>query len=380
MSVILRMGRKYAGGLTAASYFPDLSGGGAERLHTHLVAPFRDLGIKPSFLLDHKGGALISMVPPDVDIHVLEASRSIAALPKLVRHLQRNPPDVLISNMEHMNVIAVVARVLARARTRIVVTQHNALSEQIKRTSLQWRVLPALYRRVLPHADAIVAVSTGVADDLADTAGIDRRSIQVIHNGVIDADFDERAGREWDHPWFRPGSPPVIVGMGRLVPQKDFGVLVRAFGRVAAQGDARLMILGEGEERAALEALVETEGLSDRVAIPGFVANPLPIVRQAAVFVMSSRFEGFGNVIAEALAVGTPVVSTDCPHGPAEILADGMFGRLVPVRDDAAMATAIMAAMAESGDRNGRIRRGRYFSVGRCAADYAALFERITSR
>ena len=186
MSVGLKLSDGGARRLIAASYFPDLSGGGAERLHTLLVAPFRSLGIKPSFLLDQEGGALMGTVPSDVSVHVLEASRTLAALPKLVRHLRRNPPDVLISNMEHMNIIAVVAKMLARAPTRVVVTQHNALSQQVKRRSAQWRVIPALYRRILPHADAIVAVSEGVADDLAKTAGIRRESIDVIHNGVED--------------------------------------------------------------------------------------------------------------------------------------------------------------------------------------------------
>ncbi|MEA3389278.1 glycosyltransferase [Sphingobium sp. CCH11-B1] len=379
MSVGLKLSDGGARRLTAASYFPDLSGGGAERLHTLLVAPFRSLGIKPSFLLDQEGGALMGTVPSDVSVHVLEASRTLAALPKLVRHLRRNPPDVLISNMEHMNIIAVVAKMLARAPTRVVVTQHNALSQQVKRRSAQWRVIPALYRRILPHADAIVAVSEGVADDLAKTAGIRRESIDVIHNGVIDEHFDARSQRDWDHPWFRPGSPPVIVGMGRLVPQKDFPSLLRAFGRLAERSDARLMILGEGEERPALEAWIEEHGLSDRVALPGFLANPLPAVRKASVFVMSSRFEGFGNVLVEALAVGTPVVSTDCPHGPAEILDGGAYGRLVPVGDDDALADAILASIADPDDADRLIRRGRHFSVQRCAADYAALFNRITS-
>ena len=167
--------------------------------------------------------------------------------------------------------------------------------------------------------------------------------------------------------------------MGRLVPQKDFPSLLRAFGRLAERSDARLMILGEGEERPALEAWIEEHGLSDRVALPGFLANPLPAVRKASVFVMSSRFEGFGNVLVEALAVGTPVVSTDCPHGPAEILDGGAYGRLVPVGDDDALADAILASIADPDDADRLIRRGRHFSVQRCAADYAALFNRITS-
>ena len=365
--------------VSTAIYFPDLSGGGAERLHTYMVQPLGELGIKPSFLLDHEGGALMDAVPNDVPVVVLNASRPLAALPKLVRFLRESPPDILISNMEHMNVVAVIARIIARARTKIIVTQHNALSQQVRRRSLQWRLLPTLYRLILPYADAIVAVSNGVAEDMASTAGISYDKIDVIHNGVIDESFAWRASQSLEHPWFAPGAPPIILGMGRLVAQKDFATLIRAFGHMAERSDARLMILGEGEERPELEALIESLSLRDRVALPGFIKNPLPMLRRASLFVMSSRFEGFGNVIAEALALGTPVVSTDCPHGPHEILQGGRYGTLVPVGDDATLADAILGKLAQPGDRTKLIERGSHFSVQQCAENYAALFKRISA-
>jgi glycosyltransferase involved in cell wall biosynthesis len=353
-------------------YLPDLSGGGAERLHIQLARLFRDAGFSPRFLLNQHGGDLMNQVPEGCDVQILGASRQISALPKLVRYLREHRPDVLIANMEHMNVMAVLARIIARVDTRIIVTQHNAFSEQVKRKSLQFRMLPFLYGLVLPKADAIVAVSAGVADDLAERTTLRRETIKVIYNGVVDEGFDARAAEEPDHPWFAE-SRPVVVGMGRLVPQKDFATLIRAFRIVADRSDARLVILGEGPLRSELEAQTAELGLQDRVSLAGFVANPLPTVRKAQLFVMSSRFEGFGNVIAEALACGTPVVSTDCPHGPSEILAGGRFGNLVPVGAPAPLAEAILASLDASTDRQALRARGQEFSIRRCAQAYKEL-------
>jgi glycosyltransferase involved in cell wall biosynthesis len=361
-----------------AIYLPDLSGGGAERLHVQLVSVFRDHGLAPRFLLDRRAGVLLDVVPPGCPVDSLDASRQISALPRLIRYLRTHRPDVLIANMEHMNVMAVLARRLARVPTRIIVTQHNAFSEQVKRPSWKWRMLPALYRAIVPRADAIVAVSAGVADDLAQQAGLDRNNIRVIHNGVVNDDFDVRAGEEPDHPWFAEGAP-VIVGMGRMVAQKDFATLIRAFAMIAPAGKARLILLGDGPQREELTALIGTLGIDDRVSLPGFVANPLPWLRRASLFVLSSRFEGFGNVLAEALACGTPVVSTDCPYGPSEILDGGRFGGLVPVGDVEAMAGGIAAALGERPDRKRLRERGLSFSIRRCASDYEDVVRGLVS-
>ncbi|KAB0678871.1 glycosyltransferase [Aureimonas leprariae] len=363
--------------LSLAIYLPDLSGGGAERLHLRLAPEFAAAGLDVSFLLDQRKGELLDAVPAKVRVDVLGADRQMKAMPLLARHLRRARPDVLIANMEHMNVMAVLARGLARSGTHIVATQHNAFSEQVKRTSWQWRALPALYRTVLPRADAVVAVSSGVADDLAAASGLDRDRMTVIHNGVVTADFAARMAGEPDHPWFAEDRP-IVLAVGRFVPQKDFTTLIDAFGRLAKEtGDARLVVLGDGPLRAEMEAQVAALGLTDQVALPGFVANPLPWLRRAELFVLSSRFEGFGNVVAEALACGTPVVSTDCPHGPAEILEDGACGRLVPVGDPAALSRAMAAALGEQPDREALRRRAEAFTVKRCAERYLDLIRRI---
>ena len=261
--------------------------------------------------------------------------------------------------------------------TRVIVCQHNTLSEQAKRASWQFRILPFLYRIALPAADGIVAVSRGVADDMSACAGIAANRVCVIHNGAIGPDFDARLRAPVRDLW--PGDQPGarLVAVGRMVAQKDYPTLLKAFARACRRTDMRLLILGEGPERAALTALCEAEGIGAKVAMPGFVDDPLPLVAAADALVLSSRFEGFGLVIAEALACGTKVVSTDCPHGPAEILDGGRYGDLVPVGDPEALAEALVSAVGKTADRAALMRRGRTFSLDRCAASYVGLFERV---
>ena len=215
------------------------------------------------------------------------------------------------------------------------------------RGARRWRVrvIPFFARHFLPWADAVVAVSKGVADDLAGLTGIPRENIHVIYNPVLSEELFTKARAEISHPWFAPGSPPVVLSVGQLTPVKAFHTLLRAFSRLAQQTPARLLILGEGPERGALESLVRSLGIGDKVAMPGFEPNPYPYMARAKVFALASEFEGFGVVLAEALALGATVVATDCPSGPREILDDGRRGSLVPVGDVEALASALAAAL-----------------------------------
>ena len=277
----------------------------------------------------------------------LKSKRVLYSLPGLMRYLRRERPKALLSAMDHANVVALWAKKLARAPTRVVVSVHNTTSIATKRAkNMRGRMMPLFIRKFYPWADAVVAVSKGVAEDLLKIAGLPKEKIRVIYNPVITPDLLAKAEEPVDHPWFRPGEPPVILGVGRLTAQKDFPTLIRAFALVRKQRPARLMILGEGEERAKLEALVRELSLEKDVSLPGFVDNPYKYMKRAAVFVLSSRWEGFGNVLVEAMACGTPVVSTDCPSGPREILDGGRWGRLVAVGDVSSMAKAIEETLA----------------------------------
>ena len=201
--------------------------------------------------------------------------------------------------------------------------------------------MPWLAKNLYPWADGIVAVSQGVGDDLAQFVDLDGKHIHVIYNPVVRPELHELARQPLDHPWFRPGEPPVVLGVGRLNPQKDFGTLIRAFAKVVQTREARLLILGEGAQRDELEALVKELHLVQQVSLPGFATEVYAYMSRASLFVLSSKWEGLPGVLIEAMCCGTPVVSTDCPSGPREILKNGMYGDLVPMGSVDALADAI---------------------------------------
>lgn len=360
-------------GRSLVIYLPDLAGGGTERMHVNLAPHFLAAGMRVTFLLDRRSGPLLDKVPEGAEVHVLGASRQVAAIPKLVDYLRTNQVDFLISNMEHGNVISIWARKLASVATRIIVAQHCSFRDQVSRGNWKFKIMPMLYRRMLPKADAIVCVSNGVAAEIADVCGLGLSRINVIYNGAVTAELRQAAEQPVDHPWFSQGEP-VLVAAGRLVELKDYPTLLRAFATLVKNRPARLIILGDGPLRNSLGNLARELGVADRVDLAGFVANPMPFMRNAAAFVLTSRAEGFGNVLVEAMACGTPVVSTDCPHGPAEILDYGRFGRLTPPGDPDALAAAILATLDAPLPAAQLEERAAVFSIRQCVLDYLALF------
>jgi glycosyltransferase involved in cell wall biosynthesis len=260
----------------------------------------------------------------------------------------------------------------------VIATERNTTTASTRRgTKWKRRYLPALLRRAYPMADAVVAVSDGVADHLARTTGLPRAAIRTIHNPVVGPDLPALAAEPVDHPWFRPGGPPVVLGVGRLVAQKDFPTLLRAFAAVRRRRPARLVILGEGTAaaRGALRSLAAELGCADDVDLLGFVANPFAYMARASAFALSSLHEGLPGVLIQAMACGCPVVSTDCPSGPAEILDGGRYGELVPVGDAEALGEVVLRALAAPPERDLLTARADLFSVDRAAARYEALLD-----
>lgn len=294
---------------------------------------------------------------------------------RLAGYLRQVRPRLMIASQQHTILAAVWARWLSRVPVRLVASQHNTLSELCGH-SRRWAVrvlLPKMARRFYAQADQIVAVSEGVADDLAAVAGIPRRRIEVFYNPVVTSDLWDRAAAPTGHAWFDHKDRPVILAVGNLNEVKDHATLVKAFARVRAALPARLVILGDGPQRTALERLARQLDVSEDMDLPGFEANPYAFMARADVFALSSRVEGLPSALTEALACGCPVVSTDCPSGPAEILAGGKYGRLVPVCDDGALAEAIVATLHEPHDRDRLHRRGAMFSVERAVERYLDL-------
>jgi len=329
-----------------ALFLPSLRGGGAERVMVNLARGFVERGLQVDLVLAKAEGPYLSRVSSEVQVVDLGARRVLYSLPGLVRYLRRERPQAMLSALNHANIVAIWAKILARVKTRLVVSEHNTLSLSTTNAPfVRAKFMPLLIGTFYPYADAVVAVSHGVAEDLIAQTGLPAEKIKVIYNPVVTPELFTKAEEPLDHPWFRPGEPPVVLGVGRLTKQKDFLTLIRAFALVRKERPARLMILGEGEERPNLEALVRELGLEEDVALPGFVENPYKYMKRAAVFVLSSRWEGLSNVLIEALALGTPVISTDCPSGPAEILEGGKWGRLVPVGEPRVLAYAILETL-----------------------------------
>jgi glycosyltransferase involved in cell wall biosynthesis len=313
---------------------------------------------------------LMPLVPPRATLH----------LPDLARYLGDIRPAALIAEGKYCNVTALWAKRLAGVPTRIVVSEHIALSARLASAANQrkwkWRYAEPLYRRVYPWAEAVVAVSHGVAEDLAQVTGLRRDAIETIYNPLVSPEIAERAQAPVGHRWFGPNEPPVILGVGRLVPRKDFATLVRAFARVRRERDARLVIIGDdkgGIGRLRLRMLARRLDVADAIDILGFTANPFAYMGRAGVMALSSRWEGLSNVLVEALACGCPVVSTDCPHGPREILEGGRYGTLTPVGDDRAMAHALLETLADPPDRDTLRRRAADFGMDYAAERYLAL-------
>jgi glycosyltransferase involved in cell wall biosynthesis len=335
-----------------ALFVPSLCGGGAERVAINLAKGFIGRGVATDLVAVSSRGELSGQIPPGVRLVDLAASRVILGLPALVAYLRRERPAAVITFMDHANIVALWARRLSGVSTRVICTVHNTLTKATSNSStIRSRVLPVFLRAFYPSADEVVAVSHGVARDLSETTGFPLSRIRVIYNPVITADLTRAAAHAPGHPWFADGGPPVVLGVGRLTRQKDFESLVRAFAQVRQHRPARLLILGEGEERSALEALVRELGLESDVALPGFQAGAQACMTRAAVFVLSSAWEGLPTVLIEALAAGTTVVATDCPSGPREILRGGELGRLVPPGDVEALARGILAALGGTARR-----------------------------
>ena len=320
--------------------------GGVERMLVNLIAGFVTAGREVDLLLIRDQGPHLAGLPPAVNRIPLGSNHSLLAIPALARYLRQARPRALLAAKDRAGRAAVLARALAGVDTRLVLRLGTNLSASLAgRSALRrtWRYWPI--RRLYPHLDRIVAVSAGVAADTATIAGLPREAITVIRNPVITPDLRQRATAPCPHPWFQGEGPPVLLGAGRLQRQKDFPTLIRAFARVRQVHPCRLVIIGEGQERPALTALIGQLGLANQVDLPGFQAQPLPFLARANLFVLSSAWEGSPNVLTEAMALGTPVVATNCPSGPAELLDGGRIAPLVPVGDVEALAAAILATL-----------------------------------
>ncbi len=408
-----------------AVVLPSLEGGGAERSMLTLVQALLQQGRKVDLVLHKAKGAYMGEIPQGASLVVLEETGGLRArwqaaavntrhfftllrpvllagkiAPEIARlgslrgYMEERRPDVVLSALPYSNIVAIWAKQTARRPVPVVVSERIAQSTYCAAAANQrkwrWRYLPALLRRIYPGADAVVTVSRQVADDLSDQIGLVHPRIVPIYNPVVDDTLRARAAQDLDHPWFarhceadratRSVGVPVILGVGRLTEQKDFATLLRAFARVRAGREARLVILGEGRLRQDLTVLARELGIDADVEMPGFVENPFQYMARSSLLVVSSEYEGLPGVLIQAMACGCPVISTQCPGGSAEILADGKYGDLVAVGDAEAMAEAMARSLATPVASDVLLRRAEDFSVDHALGNYLELLDDVVAQ
>jgi glycosyltransferase involved in cell wall biosynthesis len=340
-----------------ALFLPDLEAAGAERVSVLLANGLLQRGYSVDVVLVRAKGDFLADLAAGVHVVDLDAPRTLRAVPRLASYIRKRRPAVVISALDYASVAAMIAGRLSCTGTPIVPAVHTSRAEARRWPGIRGALFKSCVNWFYRHAGAVVCVSHGVAEDMVRVAGVARQRVRVIYNPVIHPRMQELARQPVAHPWLalpvcapapaRPGvASRLLLGVGRLAPQKDFPTLLRALKIVRRDHDARLMVLGEGAERPRLESLVKELCLESCVCMPGIVKNPYAYMSRADLFVLSSAWEALPTVLIEALAVGVPVVATDCVSGPREILRDGRYGALTPVGDAAALAGAVSAALS----------------------------------
>jgi glycosyltransferase involved in cell wall biosynthesis len=395
-----------APGRKIAIFLPSLTTGGVARVMLFLAESFIEAGHQVEFVLCNAKGGLSTQLPPGATIRILEKRPLLLtrlhllknnpssfwrmALPillnakppqvlyflsSLMTYLKEVSPDILLSAKTHTNLVALWARQLSHCSIPVIISEHSTHSNMIgNKKKWRWRFILPLLAKEYQKAKYIISVSKGVNADLIRHTNIPAHKTRIIYNPIDTSSILARSAASIDHPWFTHSQVPIILGVGRLVPQKDFPTLLHAFAQVRKELPAHLVLLGEGKKRVEIENIIKRLGLSENVWMPGFFDNPYAFMAKASVLALSSIFEGLPTVILEALACGCPIVSTDCPSGPSEILENGKYGPLVPVGDPSALAEAILATLENPPDKALLQKRGLEFDIRNIGRQYLNLF------
>lgn len=344
-------------------FLPSLLGGGAERIMVILANEFCARGISVDLVLSKAIGPYLADVQPNIRIVDLNAKRLIYSIFPLIKYIRKEHPKVMLTALNTSNIIAILARILSGISFKLVISERAVSSVALRDNPLmRAKLIPFLMRRFYKKADSIIAVSAGVADDLVKKYNLNNRKISIVYNPIVTSELINLSNENFHHKWFGNQNIPVILAIGRLTSQKNFPLLLNAFSLLLEIRDARLVILGEGKLRSNLEALASNLNIEEKVSFPGFVINPFKWMKNASVFVLSSDYEGLPGTLIQAMACGTPVVSTNCPSGPNEILENGKWGKLTPVGNAGLLSKAINDTIAEEKHPDVAL-RAQYFDV-----------------
>ena len=363
----------------------NLGGGGAERALSIVLKHLDRSRFQPHLALFQKEGVFLENIPADIPVYEIQPTDRGALQRNWVRFraiqdlCQRIQPALVMSIKWQANAVTLISARLARLRAPVVINEQTAPRASTafdRRRRLLWPLAKQFYRQ----ADGLIVISQGIADELRVSVGVQADKIHVIHNPLDLAEIDRQVHKN-DLPQFKTAGSPAILAAGRLTAVKNYPLLLRAMARLLQTHNAHLYILGQGPEQAHMEALVAQLGLTANVHLLGFVPEPHPYIAQADLFVLTSNLEGFGNVLIEAMSLGVPVVSTDCPYGPREILSDGKYGLLVPIDDEVALAQALAELLDHPEKRAALAQSGRLraldFSIEKIIRQYETLFLRL---
>ncbi len=368
---------------------PTLGGGGAERVFLHILRHLDRKKFSPKVVLFEKKGELLSDLPSDIEVIALKDTEGVyktygTVFLKLTRRISKvfrtEKPDIVLSFMWYTNFVTLLGRMLSRVRCRVVISERYSLSP-----SFEGKLVEFLRRMTIrlfyPRADNIIVNSKEMGRQIVKLSRVSVNKVTVIYNPVDTVRVLHLGKEKVDHPWFHDGLP-IIIGIGRLSRQKGFDYLIHAIRLLAVQGkDCRLVLLGTGTEENNLKKLASDLGIAERVEILGFQQNPYLFLARSTVFVLSSLYEGFPNVLLEALALGTPSIATRCPTGPEELVTDGVNGILIPPADKHALASALEKLLSDNTLRaqlsDAGKKRSMDFSVEHIVKQYEDALEGI---
>ncbi len=358
---------------------PELAGG-IGRVIVNLANEFSDMGFRVHLLLERPVGPFLKLLRVEIQVISLPSTHQISGIPFLISYLLRHRPSVLITPVVQHTVLALLARRITRVKTMIFPTVHSTYSRKFENLKASKRIKRLnKIRKYYPQCDGIICVSGGVKEDFCSLTGIHPELITTIYNPVVNSQLYKMAEEPVEHPWFNAGQPPVIISVGRLEEAKNFSLLIDTFEIVRKRKRSRLVIVGEGSERKALEQLISSSPHQSDIQLVGNQNNPYKFVKRAKLFVLTSFWEGLPTVLIEALALGTPVVSTDCPSGPREILENGRFGPLVPIGTATDLAESILKILDHPTPSNLLVDGADRFNAHHIGTKYLGLFGFSTS-
>lgn len=362
---------------------PNLETGGAERVVINLSSELSKRDHEVEIVVGDATGELLKEVPDDVQIVNIDSSNIpylgvFNMVYPLIDYLKAKNPDIVYSAMNHVNIATIVAKQLSSSESAVVISEHNTPSQIANRfNAVQNKLLYKSAYYLYPLAQEIVAVSEGVADDLASFVDISREQIEVIYNPVVNDDIDTLSEIEMEDPWFEDDDISVVLTVGRLTHQKGFDILIESAKYLGEE--TKIVIVGEGPLKKELSNSINENDLSEKIRLTGYVDNPYQYMAHADVFALPSRWEGLPTVLIEAMACGCDVVATDCPSGPKEILDSGRFGELVPVEEPMALAEAIRSSLQDEDDKESVQKWVNQFRGSNVTDRYEDLFTSIVT-